>query len=810
MRRVLPLAVVALVSFAPLALAVIQTATPLKLLVKDAESVFVAETEKLDAAAGDKTNLLARVTGDLKGQSPSPKVAVVLEEMSDPKSAGYLPNVKKRFTVGSKSIWFVTPVNGAVRLARVYSEGTWLSLTGTQADGRTVWRFANGEPFLRGSYKGTSAELEAILKDHFQKKAPLPKFDDKEKPGYGPELPAKQSRLHDLRDRIESDRIEFRPAVIPMIAVGGPIAILAILFPTVFGGVLVLFRQWTAFIAVLSINGMILLVQWLMGSAAQGTWLDDNRAIWIAMTLVTLVCTVWAWRRQLENLASGIDALETPGRTELLVLTILTVVCAATVVALRYVLTPAPKPTDPAWNMTLALTGGIFAGLVYKLYRSSREVMLPMATEGVMLSVALLVSVLLLTQHGSAAAANVGGGGEKWRFPTKERGFFVSPPLVVEGEREVDGRKVPCRKVLAAASLPRFRSGCLNCIDLATGEKDWDFIDNGTFKQVFSAPTVSDGRVFIGEGFHEDPNCKVYAIDLATGTKIWERPTTSQTESSPLARDGKVYTGAGNDGFLCLDAARGDVVWQFPPKEHKGRLLRFGAGAAFDNGRVYVGTGVDRLQKDDKGETALFCLDATTGKQLWKTPMPEPVWAAPVVQANLVFVAVGNGDVFKDDEKPAGAVFALDASTGAIVWKRDLPNGVLQKPALGEGLIYVGCRDGRVYAIDSKKGDVRWSRDLESPVIAAPVVAGSVLYAVASGGQLACLNAATGQIVSLRTLWFPPSDEPDLKAFFGAPPAVSSRREGDATVRTIVVGGGDAEGSNPPVLICIEDRDGVR
>ena len=108
------------------------------------------------------------------------------------------------------------------------------------------------------------------------------------------------------------------------------------------------------------------------------------------------------------------------------------------------------------------------------------------------------------------------------------------------------------------------------------------FIDNGTFKQVFSAPTVKDGRIHIGEGFHEDPNCKVYAIDLETGKKLWERETTSQTESGPIARSGKVFIGAGNDGFLCLNAVKGDIVWQFPPKDYKGRLLRFGAGAAVE------------------------------------------------------------------------------------------------------------------------------------------------------------------------------------------------------------------------------------
>jgi outer membrane protein assembly factor BamB len=791
MRRVLPLAAVAFVSFASAVLAVIQTATPLKQLVDDSQYVFVAKTETVD---GEKMGLVANVTADLKGKIEARRLPALLKGITNPKTVGHIPNVTKRFAAESKSIWFVTPPNGKVLLARVYSEGTWMTFTGAAG---VPWKLASGEPFLRGTFKGTSDELEKALRDHFENKTALPAVDEKEKAGYGPELAPKSSRLID-----QLDAIEVRQAVIPMIAVGGPIAILALLFPTVFGGMLILFRQWTAFLTFFSINSMLVfLYGWKGNTWLHGTWFEADRSIWIVVTLVTLLCTVWAWRRQLANLSTGADALDTPGRTEALVLMVLTAACAGFVVCWAAFLhtefkQPAPTFTDLWWNLTLVVTGGVLVGLIYKAYRSTFEVMIPMAMEGIMLGAATLLSVLLLTQF-STAASQSGVSGEKWRItPTaQQRGFLVSPPLIVDG------------KVLAAASLPAFKAGRLYCVDFATGKIDWEFLDDGSFKQVFSAPTVSDGRIYIGEGFHEDPECKVYSLDLATGAKIWERETTSQTESSPTHRGGKIFTGAGNDGFLCLDAAKGNVLWQFPPKDHKGRLLRFGAGAAVDGPHVFAGTGVDRLQEDDKGETAFFCLDAETGKQVWKTPMPEAVWAAPIVKRDRVIVAVGNGDVFKDDEtKPAGAVIALDATTGSIVWKRDLPNSVLQKPAVLHDLVYVGCRDGRCYAIDIKNGDIRWSRDLDSPVIAAPVVAGAAVYAVSSRGQLACMNAATGKLVSLRTLWSPPADRSDLEPFFGAPPAV---HEADG-VRTLVIGGGDAKGSTPPVLICIEDRDVVR
>src|SRR5207248_1384631 len=123
-------------------------------------------------------------------------------------------------------------------------------------------------------------------------------------------------------------------SVIPTLGIGGPLAILALLFPTVFGGVLVLFRQWTAFITLLSVNSMLYLLHWWKGAEwFRGTWWNTSAGLWFVMTVVALACTMWAWRRQLRNLALGADALETPSRTELTVLTVLTVTCVGFVAA---------------------------------------------------------------------------------------------------------------------------------------------------------------------------------------------------------------------------------------------------------------------------------------------------------------------------------------------------------------------------------------------------------------------------------------------------------------------------------------------
>ena len=78
---------------------------------------------------------------------------------------------------------------------------------------------------------------------------------------------------------------------------------------------------------------------------------------------------------------------------------------------------------------------------------------------------------------------------------------------------------------------------------------------------------------------------------------------------------------------------------------------------------LYCGTGVDRNEPTDKGETAVLCFNADTGAVLWKTAAPFPVWSTPILKDGLLYVTSGNGDVFSDANEPDKPGSALSAST---------------------------------------------------------------------------------------------------------------------------------------------------
>jgi outer membrane protein assembly factor BamB len=803
-RRTL-FALILLVTLTPLVSAVITAPVKLSAFMSESDYILVAKIESLDAAKGQ---IVFSVKEDLKGKFDLRRINVVIRPDQDAVKDNHVPQLLKRLAPELPLVLFISSEDKSLK-SYAFTNGTWIQLLGNRVDkDRVVWSLTHGEPFLRKMYKGTTAEFVTLLKDVIAGKAKAPELDKNVEPGFGPELPAKSTRRTPSLDDANGSSALF--AVIPTLGLAGPLAILAILFPTVFGGVLILFRQWTAFIAMFSINSMLYMFYWWNAAKWEGSWWGSDVGIWCVMTAVAIACCLWGWRRQLHNLSQGADALETPSRTEFVVLSVLALTCVAFIAGTRHF---APPPaTDILWNLTLVLAAGILVGLAYKVFRAVFDVMLPMATEGVMLGACSLASLGVLTvlvraeaatptesSSKTSASGDLTGPqfvGQKWAYTTKRGGLFVSSPLIAGHD------------VYAAAAHPTFKYGALYKIELVTGTEQWKFNDDGAYKQPISSPFLAGGNVYIGEGFHEDPNCKLYCVRADNGVKRWEFPTTSQTEATPAVVDGRLYAGCGNDGFLCLEAggeSPAKVVWRFPDQSARTGLLRFGAGAHIEGSRVYVGTGVDRLQKSDKGETAVFCLDATTGRQIWKTPMPLPVWSTPVLAEGDLFVTVGNGDVFDDAPEPAGAVFRLNPQDGAIVWKLDLPNGVMQKPAVDERRVFAGCRDGFCYAIDRAKGTILWKVGLGSPIIGAPVLArssraeGTVsVFVISQNGRVACLSPNTGLAAWTTRL--------DAKLVYLAGPAISVRPTDDGEERLLVVGGGDAVSGAKATLICLEDR----
>ena len=81
-------------------------------------------------------------------------------------------------------------------------------------------------------------------------------------------------------------------AVIPSVAIGGAIAVLAALFPAVFGGLMVVLKRWMTLLSVASINSTLYTLHLWLGATVSDKWWGSPWALWLTMLAITLVAAI--------------------------------------------------------------------------------------------------------------------------------------------------------------------------------------------------------------------------------------------------------------------------------------------------------------------------------------------------------------------------------------------------------------------------------------------------------------------------------------------------------------------------------------
>ncbi len=143
---------------------------------------------------------------------------------------------------------------------------------------------------------------------------------------------------------------------------------------------------------------------------------------------------------------------------------------------------------------------------------------------------------------------------------------------------------------------------------------------------MYSQPSVAFGRVFVG-----GDNGVVYSLDAKTGCVYWAYQADMFGRFAPIAAPISGYPGTRYAIFFvtrdanayALDAHDGKLLWK---SQVRSGLNNLSATAAFHDGRLYVpmsGTetlvGADPNYECCQSRGAVAALDANTGKVLWRT-----------------------------------------------------------------------------------------------------------------------------------------------------------------------------------------------
>lgn len=242
----------------------------------------------------------------------------------------------------------------------------------------------------------------------------------------------------------------------------------------------------------------------------------------------------------------------------------------------------------------------------------------------------------------------------------------------------------------------------------------------------------------------------IYALDKRTGELLWHFDTKGDAMPTPAISDGQLVFSTGAGEIYALDANTGEQRWV----TKVGGMGNMSSPAIAD-GRIYVGMSVPAY---------LFCLDARTGKTLWKAQIPKAVNTgmgdvSPAVSDGVVVIdAVSDLKTANGKDTVDLTVGAFDAQTGRPLWTHRMGRGAKPPafkggvPMIHEGTVYIGAPVRSIYqALDLKTGAVRWTWSVPNPGPAGAGRGPATLYDgklyIATVGTVYALDPRTGALV---------------------------------------------------------------
>ena len=156
-----------------------------------------------------------------------------------------------------------------------------------------------------------------------------------------------------------------------------------------------------------------------------------------------------------------------------------------------------------------------------------------------------------------------------------------------------------------------------------------------------------------------------------------------QLLGSPAVANGLVFAVYGNGTLYALNAKTGTITWQY-------------AAGPGSNCSPALANSAERYTSLRMGS----CMRSAKRPERCSGRIRAGAFVASSP-------AVVNGAVYIGSED--NNLYALNATTGALIWSFKTGGFVDSSPAISNGVVYVGSLDNNIYALNANTGDLIWS-----------------------------------------------------------------------------------------------------
>lgn len=290
-----------------------------------------------------------------------------------------------------------------------------------------------------------------------------------------------------------------------------------------------------------------------------------------------------------------------------------------------------------------------------------------------------------------------------------------------------------------------------------------------------ATPTL-DGDLLIvsflsaGWGDRFIPRHRFYALDKRTGETVWiSTPGKAPYDTtynvaivSEIAGERLLITGNGDGGVYAMQVATGRKVWEFPLSKRG-----LNSSVVVDGSVVYA----SHSEENVDGSTAMGRLVALDGAQV-ADGKPKQVWMVDGFAGGYASPVIRDGILYHVDN--SANLVAFDAADGAELWKVNLGIAQRASPVLADGKLYVSDVDGKLHILRlagreaPEKTDVDEFKNADgsaTQINGSPAVANGRVYFI-TNNLLYCIGSSNGRSAPER-----PPDEAARHAPSGAVPA---------------------------------------
>lgn len=212
------------------------------------------------------------------------------------------------------------------------------------------------------------------------------------------------------------------------------------------------------------------------------------------------------------------------------------------------------------------------------------------------------------------------------------------------------------------------------------GSEIWNLTLGSTASSTYmSSPSAWNGVIYVA--VNDSGTYRLVAVS-ENGAEIWNATLMGVPKATPAIYGGTVFLPT-SERIYGFNATNGNEIWNI---SFDGTL----STPAVANGRIYVAN-----------KTTIFCFDIASRQELWNfTALPnagawDSIASSPAVADGLVYFATNAAN---------GTIFALNATSGQLVWSYETDNYIMSSPFVDNGKLYIGADDGNLYIFGLWKG----------------------------------------------------------------------------------------------------------